>query len=111
MSAASPEDTLYPVPARLLDSAQCPEPYVKSFEQYKELHRQSIENSDEFFGKVKLTPTIVLQVYLRHCMDADQKLDEIPPQNFSQATLNFHLLPKFGPEKKMRERERKSGLK
>lgn len=54
MSAASPEDTLFPVPARLLDSAQCPEPYVKSFKQYKELHRQSIENSDEFFGKVNL---------------------------------------------------------
>lgn len=52
MSAASPEDTLFPVPARLLDSAQCPTPYVSSFEQYKELHRQSIENSDEFFGKV-----------------------------------------------------------
>ncbi|KFH69861.1 acetyl-coenzyme A synthetase [Podila verticillata NRRL 6337] len=52
MSAASPEDTLFPVPARLLDSAQCPTPYVSSFEQYKELHRQSIENSDEFFGKM-----------------------------------------------------------
>ncbi|KAF9288393.1 acetyl-CoA synthetase [Mortierella alpina] len=48
----SAEDTLFPVPARLLDPAQCPEPYVKSYEQYKELHRQSIENPDEFFGKM-----------------------------------------------------------
>ncbi|KAG9319814.1 hypothetical protein KVV02_003599 [Mortierella alpina] len=48
----SAEDTLYPVPARLLDPAQCPEPYVKSYEEYKELHRQSIENPDEFFGKM-----------------------------------------------------------
>ncbi|KAF9964705.1 acetyl-CoA synthetase, partial [Mortierella alpina] len=48
----SAEDTIFPVPARLLDPAQCPEPYVKSYEQYKELHRQSIENPDEFFGKM-----------------------------------------------------------
>jgi hypothetical protein len=46
------EDIKYPVPARLLDPAQCPEPYVKSYEQYKEMHRQSIQNPDEFFGKV-----------------------------------------------------------
>ncbi|KAF9429636.1 acetyl-CoA synthetase [Podila epigama] len=50
--SAAPEDTIFPVPARLLDTAQCPEPYVKSFEEYKELHRQSIENSEEFFGKL-----------------------------------------------------------
>ncbi|KAF9910609.1 acetyl-CoA synthetase [Linnemannia zychae] len=46
------EDIKFPVPARLLDPAQCPEPYVKSYEQYKEMHRQSIENPDEFFGKM-----------------------------------------------------------
>ncbi|KAF9332818.1 acetyl-CoA synthetase [Linnemannia elongata] len=46
------EDIQFPVPARLLDPAQCPEPYVKSYAQYKEMHRQSIENPDEFFGKM-----------------------------------------------------------
>ncbi|KAF9134613.1 acetyl-CoA synthetase [Linnemannia schmuckeri] len=46
------EDIQFPVPARLLDPAQCPEPYVKSYAQYKEMHRQSIENPNEFFGKM-----------------------------------------------------------
>ncbi|KAF9930845.1 acetyl-CoA synthetase, partial [Modicella reniformis] len=46
------EHTLYPVPARLLDTTQCPEPYIKSVEQYKEMHRQSIEHPDEFFGEL-----------------------------------------------------------
>ena len=48
------EDIQFPVPARLLDPAQCPEPYVKSYAQYKEMHRQSIENPNEFFGKVNI---------------------------------------------------------
>ncbi|KAG0307883.1 acetyl-CoA synthetase [Dissophora globulifera] len=48
----SEEHTLFPVPARLLDPSQCPEPYVKSLEEYQELYRQSIENPDEFFGKL-----------------------------------------------------------
>ncbi|KAG0259788.1 acetyl-CoA synthetase [Mortierella polycephala] len=48
----SDDNTLFPVPARLLDPAQCPEPYVKSYEQYKEMHRESIENPDQFFGKL-----------------------------------------------------------
>ncbi|KAG0057334.1 acetyl-CoA synthetase [Gryganskiella cystojenkinii] len=48
----SEEEILYPVPERLLDPSQCPEPYVKSVEQYKEMHRQSIENPNEFFGKL-----------------------------------------------------------
>ncbi|KAF9898143.1 acetyl-CoA synthetase [Lobosporangium transversale] len=46
------ENTLYPVPARLHDASQCPEPYVKSVEQYKEMHRESIENPEKFFGKL-----------------------------------------------------------
>ncbi|GJJ77172.1 acetyl-CoA synthetase [Entomortierella parvispora] len=45
------EEQLYPVPAHLLDASQCPKPWVSSLEQYKEMHRQSIENPDEFFGK------------------------------------------------------------
>lgn len=52
MSAEEDTSITYPVPPRLLNTAECPEPYVKSFEQYKELHRQSIENPDEFYGKL-----------------------------------------------------------
>ncbi|KAG0074070.1 acetyl-CoA synthetase [Linnemannia elongata] len=48
----NPEDTLYPVPARLLDKAQCPEPYITSVEQYQKMHRQSIDQPEEFFGKL-----------------------------------------------------------
>ncbi|KAF9438025.1 acetyl-CoA synthetase [Entomortierella beljakovae] len=51
MSAEEDTNTIYPVPARL-HSAECPEPYVKSVEQYQEMHRQSIENPDEFYGKL-----------------------------------------------------------
>jgi len=49
------EEQLFPVPGRLLDAAQCPKPWVSSLEQYKDMHRQSIENPDEFFGKVRKT--------------------------------------------------------
>jgi hypothetical protein len=48
----NPEDTLYPVPARLLDKTQCPEPYITSVEQYQKMLRQSIDLPEEFFGKV-----------------------------------------------------------
>ncbi|KAF9578852.1 acetyl-CoA synthetase, partial [Lunasporangiospora selenospora] len=48
----SDDNTLFPVPARLHDPAQCPEPYIKSVEQYKEMHRQSIEDPEGFFGKM-----------------------------------------------------------
>ncbi|KAF9123088.1 acetyl-CoA synthetase [Mortierella sp. 14UC] len=46
------EDALYPVPARLLDATQCPEPYISSVEQYRKMHRQSIDHPEEFFGKL-----------------------------------------------------------
>ncbi|KAK3830522.1 MAG: acetyl-coenzyme A synthetase [Linnemannia elongata] len=48
----NPDDTLYPVPARLLDKTQCPEPYITSVEQYQKMHRQSIDHPEEFFGKL-----------------------------------------------------------
>ncbi|KAG0322878.1 acetyl-CoA synthetase [Linnemannia gamsii] len=48
----NPEDTLYPVPARLLDKTQCPEPYITSVEQYQKMLRQSIDLPEEFFGKL-----------------------------------------------------------
>ncbi|KAG9069840.1 acetyl-CoA synthetase [Linnemannia hyalina] len=47
-----PEDTFFPVPARLLDKAQCPEPYITSVEQYQKMYRQSIDHPEEFFGKL-----------------------------------------------------------
>ncbi|KAF9136875.1 acetyl-CoA synthetase [Mortierella sp. GBA39] len=47
-----PEDTIFPVPARLLDKAQCPEPYITSVEQYQKMYRQSIDHPEEFFGKL-----------------------------------------------------------
>ncbi|KAG0040589.1 acetyl-CoA synthetase [Podila clonocystis] len=47
-----PEDPIYPVPARLLDPAQCPEPYISSLEQYQQLYRQSINDPSTFFGKL-----------------------------------------------------------
>ncbi|KAF9170225.1 acetyl-CoA synthetase, partial [Mortierella sp. AD010] len=50
--SAEDDNTLHPVPARLLNAAECPEPFVKSYEQYKEMHRQSLENPTEFFGKM-----------------------------------------------------------
>ncbi|KAI1313057.1 acetyl-CoA synthetase [Mortierella claussenii] len=46
------DHVLYPVPERLLDSTQCPEPYISSMEQYREMHRQSLEQPDIFFGKL-----------------------------------------------------------
>ncbi|KAG0370268.1 acetyl-coenzyme A synthetase [Gamsiella multidivaricata] len=46
------DDVLFPVPARLLDPAQCPEPYISSMKQYREMYRQSIEEPDQFFGKL-----------------------------------------------------------
>ncbi|KAG0057578.1 acetyl-CoA synthetase [Gryganskiella cystojenkinii] len=47
-----PEEQLYPVPARLLDGKECPTPYISSREQYEQMYRQSIEQPDQFFGKM-----------------------------------------------------------
>ncbi|KAG0004940.1 acetyl-CoA synthetase [Modicella reniformis] len=52
MAEDQADHTIYPVPGRLLDPAQCPEPYISSMEQYKEMYRQSLEQPDEFFGKL-----------------------------------------------------------
>ncbi|KAF9375204.1 acetyl-CoA synthetase [Podila verticillata] len=49
-----PDDPIYPVPARLLDPSQCPEPYISSLEQYQKLHRQSIDDPSTFFGKIAI---------------------------------------------------------
>ena len=42
----------HPVPARLLDSAQCPTPFVNSLEQYKSMWTESVEQPEKFFGNV-----------------------------------------------------------
>jgi len=45
-------DPIYPVPTRLHDSSKHPTPYIASFEKYKQMYKESLENSDEFFGKL-----------------------------------------------------------
>ncbi|KAI7905596.1 acetyl-coenzyme A synthetase [Cokeromyces recurvatus] len=47
----SSENKTYPVPERLLLSSDLPKPYVNSFEQYKQLWEESIENPKAFFTK------------------------------------------------------------
>ncbi|KAI7855293.1 acyl-activating enzyme [Circinella umbellata] len=42
----------HPVPARLLDSAQCPTPFVNSLEQYKSMWTESVEQPEKFFGNL-----------------------------------------------------------
>ncbi|KAG9325892.1 hypothetical protein KVV02_001289 [Mortierella alpina] len=46
------DHTLYAVPRRLLDSAQCPVPHISSVEQYQTMYRQSLEDPDTFFAKL-----------------------------------------------------------
>ncbi|KAI8989529.1 acetyl-coenzyme A synthetase [Pilobolus umbonatus] len=40
----------HPVPARLLDSKQCPTPHIDSMAKYKAMWTESVENPDKFFG-------------------------------------------------------------
>lgn len=47
-------DPIHPVPSRLLDPAQCPTPYVNSFDQYKTMWKESVEQPEKFFGNVSL---------------------------------------------------------
>ncbi|KAF9579565.1 acetyl-CoA synthetase, partial [Lunasporangiospora selenospora] len=49
-----PDDPVYPVPTRLLDKTQCPEPYISSLGQYQDMYRQSVEQPDVFFGKMAM---------------------------------------------------------
>ena len=46
--------TTHPVPARLLDPAQCPTPHVSSLEQYKAMWTESVDQPEKFFGNVSL---------------------------------------------------------
>lgn len=43
---------VHPVPSRLLDPKQCPTPHVSSMEQYRSMWKESVEDSDKFFGNV-----------------------------------------------------------
>jgi hypothetical protein len=45
-------DPIHHVPSRLLDPAQCPTPFVNSFDQYKAMWKESVEQPDKFFGNV-----------------------------------------------------------
>ncbi|KAG2180909.1 hypothetical protein INT43_008489 [Umbelopsis isabellina] len=45
-------DPIHPVPSRLLDPAQCPTPYVSSFDQYKTMWKESVEQPEKFFGNL-----------------------------------------------------------
>jgi acetyl-CoA synthetase len=47
-----PEIITHPVPSRLLDSQQCPEPHVNSMEQYCAMWKESVEEPNKFFGNV-----------------------------------------------------------
>lgn len=49
---------VHPVPARLLDASKNPVPHVNSLEQYKAMWKESVENPDQFFGKVKYIITV-----------------------------------------------------
>ncbi|KAF9188876.1 acetyl-CoA synthetase [Haplosporangium sp. Z 767] len=46
------DHTLFPVPARLLDPAQCPKPFISSLDQYQKMYRRSIDHPEEFFGEL-----------------------------------------------------------
>lgn len=43
---------VHPVPSRLLDPKQCPTPHISSMEQYRSMWKESVEDSDKFFGNV-----------------------------------------------------------
>lgn len=44
------EEEIYPVPERLLNNV--PKPYITSFDEYKKLWQESVDNPSEFFAKV-----------------------------------------------------------
>lgn len=47
-------DKIYPVPARLLNDEKIPKPFISSFEQYQAKWKESVEDTDKFFGDVSL---------------------------------------------------------
>lgn len=47
-------DKVFPVPQRLLSGKGVPTPFVSSFEQYKELWEESVNNPNKFFGNVNI---------------------------------------------------------
>ena len=52
MTASKQADPVYPVPKRLLE-AGVPKPHVSSFNDYKKLWEESVNEPDKFFGKVR----------------------------------------------------------
>lgn len=47
------ENTIYPVPQRLLTDKKLPKPFISSFEGYKQKWQESVDNPSKFFGNVK----------------------------------------------------------
>jgi acetyl-CoA synthetase len=47
----STQEKTYPVPERLQEASDLPTPFISSFDEYKELWQESIDNSSEFFAK------------------------------------------------------------
>jgi acetyl-CoA synthetase len=45
------QEKTYPVPERLLGTSDLPKPFISSFDQYKELWQESVDNPSEFFAK------------------------------------------------------------
>ncbi|GAA5795343.1 acetyl-coenzyme A synthetase [Helicostylum pulchrum] len=48
----APTEKLYQVPPRLLNGKGLPKPHVSSFEQYKEMWEESVNQPDKFFGNL-----------------------------------------------------------
>lgn len=46
------ENTIYPVPQRLLTDKKLPKPFISSFEEYKQKWQESVNDPNKFFGNV-----------------------------------------------------------
>ncbi|KAG1453528.1 hypothetical protein G6F46_009154 [Rhizopus delemar] len=46
------ENTIYPVPQRLLTDKKLPKPFISSFEGYKQKWQESVDNPSKFFGNL-----------------------------------------------------------
>lgn len=61
MTVEQVEEKIFPVPSRLLNNEKLPKPFISSFEDYKAKWENSVNNTDQFFGDVKL-----LFLYSKH---------------------------------------------
>lgn len=49
-----PAERIHQVPARLLSGKGVPKPHISSFEQYKTMWEESVNQPDKFFGNVNI---------------------------------------------------------